>query len=265
MRMTWRRTAFMVRCAKPRLGYCAGAPLSGRVQVAVPRSIQLHCRLAMVRFRSKPSPKGSQRWLQRLVNDSPELLDREIGLGRIDWRSPLRSDDFAEYRDQAFLDLLRIGLPTRPLGSFWPSLGPQWDALGRATSGEVILVEAKAHVNEFSSRMRASAEVSRRRIKASLSETARGLGVPSRHEWWKGFYQYRNRLAHAYLLDQLNGIPTRLVFLYLVGGGQVGGPASRTKWQAKIEKVHAKLGLARLPDFARDVFIDVQQFGSVAR
>ena len=235
-------------------------------KLAVPRSIQLHCRLVMGRCPRQPGPKGSQHWLQWLVNDSPELFDQRIGLGRIDWRSPLRADDFAEYRDQDFLDLLSIELPTRPLASFWPRRGPQWDALGRAPCGEVILVEAKAHVNElYSTPMAASAEASRGQIKASLSETAQGLGVPSGHDWWKRFYQYANRLAHAYLLDRLNGIPTRLVFLYLVGDADVGGPASRAEWQTEIHTVHAELGLETLPAFVTDVFIDVRKSGSAVR
>jgi len=36
------------------------------------------------------------------------------------------------------------------------------------------------------------------------------------YDWSKQFYQYGNRLAHAYLLDRLNRIPTRQVFLYLI-------------------------------------------------
>ena len=220
----------------------------------------------MGRFPQPPGPKGSQHWLQWLVNDSPELFDQRIGLGRIDWRSPLRADDFAEYRDQDFLKLLSIELPTRPLASFWPSRGPQWDALGRAPSGEVILVEAKAHVNELCSPpMAASAEASRGKITASLSETAQSLGVPSGHDWRKRFYQYANRLAHAYLLDRLNGIPTRLVFLYLVGDADVDGPTSCAEWQTEIHTVHAELGLATLPAFVTDVFIDVRKFGSAVR
>ena len=220
----------------------------------------------MGRFPQQASPKGSQRWLQWLVNDASELFDRQIGLGRIDWRSPLRDDDFAEYRDQDFLNLLSIELRKRPLASFWPRQGPQWDALGRAPSGEVILVEAKAHVNElYSPPMGASAESSREQIKTSLGETSQGLGVLGGHDWWKRFYQYANRLAHAYLLDRLNGVPARLVFLYLVGDADVGGPTSRAEWQTVIHTVHAELGLLALPAFAMDVFIDVRSFGSAVR
>jgi hypothetical protein len=183
--------------------------------------------------------------LQWLVNEAPEFLDQQIGLGRIDWRSPLRADDFAEYRDQAFLDLLGITLPTRPLAFFWPRGGPQWDALGLAPSDEVILVEAKAHLNElYSPATAASAESSLTQIQASLAETAQGLGIPAGYDWSKQFYPYANRLAHAYLLDRLNGIPTWLVFLYLLGDAAVGGPANRAEWETAIRTVHAALGLS---------------------
>ena len=113
--------------------------------------------------------------------------------------------------------------------------------------------------------MKASADASRRLIQASLSETAQGLGAPGGQDWWKRFYQYANRLAHGYLLDQLNGIPTRLVFLYLVGDADVGGPTSCAAWQTKIAAVHAKLELPTLPDFVTDVFIDVRKNGSAVR
>jgi hypothetical protein len=214
----------------------------------------------MGRFPQALCAKGSQRWLQWLVNESPERLDQEIGLGPITWLSPVRADDHAEYRDQAFLDLLDIHLPTRPLAFFWPRGGPQWDGLGRAASGEVILVEAKAHLNElYSPATGASAESSLTQIQASLAETAQGLGVPAGYDWSKQFYQYANRLAHAYLLDRLNSIPTRLVFLYLVGDADVGGPMSRAAWEEAIHTVHSALDLSALPASVTDVFIDVRE------
>ena len=113
--------------------------------------------------------------------------------------------------------------------------------------------------------MKASADVCRGLIEASLSETAQGLGAPGGHAWWTRFYQYANRLAHGYLLDQLNGIPTRLVFLYLVGDADVSGPTSRAAWRTKIDMVHRELELPTLPDFVTDVFIDVRKIGSAVR
>lgn len=65
----------------------------------------------MSRFPQDPKKKGSQRWIQHFVNHAPELLERQIGLGTIEWLSPMAADDYAEYRDQAALDRLGINLP----------------------------------------------------------------------------------------------------------------------------------------------------------
>jgi hypothetical protein len=88
--------------------------------------------------------RGSQRWIQDLVNTYPTVLDATIGIGRIDWRSPLASDAFAEYQDAEFLECLGVTLPTRALGDFWPTGGPRWDALGRTEEGTVVLVKGKS-------------------------------------------------------------------------------------------------------------------------
>ena len=171
-----------------------------------------------------------------------------------DWRGRVR-----QYRDQAFLDRLAITLPKRPLLSFWPRGEPQWDALGRAQSGDVVLVEAKAHVNElYSPASAASAESSIARIRLSLRETAAHLGVPDGFDWSRQFYQYANRIAHAHLLHTLNDIPTKLVFLYFVGDADVNGPTSREDWEAGIHVVHQSLQLQTLPPYVLDVFIDVR-------
>ena len=135
----------------------------------------------MSRFVQQSGTRGSQRWLQHFVNHDPLVLDAAIGVGPIKWLSPLSSDDFAEYRDKAFLDRLGITLHRRPLDSFWPSRGPQWDALGRADSGECVLVEAKAHVAEvFSPKTRASEECILSRSPWKSSETTHD---PSLRHW----------------------------------------------------------------------------------
>jgi hypothetical protein len=85
----------------------------------------------MGRVVQERASRGSQHWLQRLVQDNPTALDQEIGLGQLEWLSPLAADDFAEYRDQAFLDRLGADLPRRPLDSFWPRGGAVWDGLAR--------------------------------------------------------------------------------------------------------------------------------------
>jgi hypothetical protein len=54
--------------------------------------------------------RGSLKWLQVCINNRPDLLDatilRGISADTISWHSPLLADDFAEYRDTDFLELL---------------------------------------------------------------------------------------------------------------------------------------------------------------
>ena len=69
--------------------------------------------------------RGSQLWLQRLVNDHPGLLDDALASGganmSVTWVSPLREDQYAEYRDGSVLLSLGVELARRPLTSFWPA------------------------------------------------------------------------------------------------------------------------------------------------
>lgn len=216
----------------------------------------------MGRFPQNKGVRGSLRWIQHFVNDESSVLDAAIGIGPIQWHSPLASDEYAEYRDSSFLDLLGIGLPRRSLSSFWPVRGPQWDALGRAESGEFVLVEAKAHVSEIlTPRSQASASTLPL-IRASLAETASGLSaaLPGAVDWSQKFYQYTNRLAHGYLLNELNGISTLLVFLYFIGDREMDGPSSPREWDAALAVLHEALGLrGRVPKYVKDAFIDVPE------
>jgi hypothetical protein len=213
----------------------------------------------MARFPQPAGHKGSLRWIQKLVNDHANVLDGAIGLGQIDWRSPRSKDDFAEYRDEAFLDKVTITLPKVPLPKFWPARGPQWDALGRAPSGEVILVEAKAHVSEILSSGSQASPVSLAKIRKALTATASDLHAKPGLDWTLRFYQYTNRLAHAYLLHKLNRVPTRLVFVYFIGDPDLDGPTSKRKWVAAINVLHEALGIrGRVPSYVVDVFIDIK-------
>jgi len=52
--------------------------------------------------------KGSQQWIQKLVNGKPDLLNSPIstqfdlpGTEKITWLSPIADDEYAEYQDKA--------------------------------------------------------------------------------------------------------------------------------------------------------------------
>lgn len=209
--------------------------------------------------------RGSQRWIQRAVNENPAALDAPIlaatGSASIRWVSPLREDDYAEYRDMAAMNRLGIELPNRPLDDFWPRRGPQWDALGRLAEGGVVLVEAKAHIDELFSGGSKASEASHPLIESSLAETAAHMNATPATSWTGPLYQYTNRLAHLYFLRAVNEVPAWLVNCYFVGDDDMGGPATEDEWKAALRVVKRLLGIRAHPlsRYAIDVFIPVTE------
>ena len=217
-----------------------------------------------------PALKGSQRWLQTAVNRCPYVIDgaiaNAIGLASgetIEWVSPLESDAFREYRDQAFLDRLGVTLTSRDLGEFWPPGGPQWNGLAGTSDGRYVLVEAKANLREFNSDPSRAGPGSLRRIQETFAETQAFLRIRSEADWSKCFYQYANRIAHLYFLREVNKVDAVLVFVYFVGDTTVPGvrPVSREGRQAAIALAAEHLGLRASSPWIRrnmgDVFLDV--------
>ncbi len=177
---------------------------------------------------------------------------------KIEWLSPKADDDYAEYRDQAFLDLLRIKLTKTKLKDFWPTRGPQWDALGRIGNEIYLLVEAKAHVSEIISSSQAKSSRSKTLIKRSLDKTQKYLGLKPQLDLARGFYQYANRLAHLYLLRVLNDIPAYMIFVYLIND-PTHIPTSKAEWTGALQLMHSYLGNHnhKLSKYVIDVFIEV--------
>ena len=213
--------------------------------------------------------RGSQKWLQIGVNQYPEILNSAIRASakmpvgtEIKWLSPLASEDYAEYRDQAFVKRLGLKLRHRSLIDFWPSRGPVWDGLAVTSTGEVLLVEAKAHIPEMVSPASKASPASLILIEKGLAETREALAPRTTITWSGTFYQYSNRLAHLYFLRTLNGEKARLVFLYFVGDADVSGPESRAEWEGAIQVTEAYLGLGRhkLSTYVHHAFVDVNSF-----
>jgi len=114
----------------------------------------------------------------------------------MDWVSPRKEDDFAEYRDNYFLSILGIERHQAKLLEFWPKGGPQWDALGKLNNKLYFIVEAKANIPEITSSCQAKSESSKTKIQNSIRHTKEFLNVTSGTSWFTGFYQYANRLCH---------------------------------------------------------------------
>jgi hypothetical protein len=138
-----------------------------------------------------------------------------------------QDDDYAEYRDRAFIERLGVTLEQTPLNAFWPRGGPVWDGLARTDRGQVVLVEAKAHIPEgVTSPMGAKSPQSVEMIQSSLAETKAYLRSNTPADWTQIFYQYANRLAHLYFLRVKNDVDAYLLMLYFYNDSEMGGPTS---------------------------------------
>lgn len=193
--------------------------------------------------------RGSLKWIQRAIEHRPDLLQPR-GIAPITWRSPLRQDEFAEYRDGDFLARLDLSHLSTALADFWPARGPQWDALGLSASGPV-LVEAKAHIGEFRSPPSSASEASLRRIKAAFAQARQGLGCADQ-DWTQTYYQYANRLAHLWWLRQ-NGVEAWLLMVGFLGDRDMKGPGSAVLWREAYRAADMALGLP--PDHALTPYI----------
>lgn len=219
----------------------------------------------MGRYLQKSNSHGSLKNLQIAINVKKKYLDAEISkvIGKqmkIDWKSPLRSDDYAEYRDEDFLKKLGIFKIKYPLSNFWPNNGPQWDALG-VSDDEIILVEAKANIPEMvSSGTGAKNPQSIKKISNSLDEVKKYLNISDTIDWTGKFYQYLNRIAHLFYLREKNKIKAHLLFIFFINDITVHGPKTRDEWLGAIQTMACYLGLAKkhkLRKYIHDIFIDV--------
>lgn len=112
---------------------------------------------------------------------------------------------------------------------------------------------------------RAAAAESVRLIAEGLGRARRLFAPRSRAPWDGAFYQYANRLAFQFFLRELNGIDSRLVFLYFTNAGDMEGPTNEEEWRGAVRLIHAALGLpARLHEFGvYDAFIDARLLADV--
>ncbi len=100
----------------------------------------------------------------------------------ITWLSPLASKNYAEYKDQEFLDVLEIEPTKIKLSEFWPKSGPRWYALAKSFSGKLFLIEAKSHIPEVISTCKANKK-SMTKIQTSLEETKKNFRVEPHYDW----------------------------------------------------------------------------------
>jgi hypothetical protein len=211
---------------------------------------------------------GSLKQIQRLINQNKNLIDKlikskfnEFASEEINWKSPLKCDDYAEYRDNCFLNVLDLNIHGNKLNEFWPKKGPQWDALASTISGKIILVEAKANIRELVTPPTGAANESKMKIDNALKLTKSFLDKTNDIDWSGKYYQYANRLAHLYFLRRICERQAYLVNIYFIGDTDVFGPKTQQEWEFAIAKLNTHLGIARheLKDFVTNIFINIKE------
>ncbi|MDI9521086.1 MAG: hypothetical protein QM308_08060 [Bacillota bacterium] len=162
--------------------------------------------------------KGSRYWMQHFVN-TPDVARLNANIQAADpsvtgitWLSPLRTDDYVEWKAKEIPGITSDNL------AFWPELGPLWDAVGTFDKEGILLVEAKAHCGEIGSSCTASSSHSLALIHTALENTyqhiahGRSFTPEQKHIWLTEQYQMANRLAFLHHFRQ-QGKNVRLLLL----------------------------------------------------
>jgi hypothetical protein len=199
---------------------------------------------------------GSQLQTQLYVNKRTDELDTAIRQAlpaldgaRLEWRSPLASEDYREYWDAAFLKVLGLDEHVEALARFWPTGGPHWDALAvffRPEGAEpgVVIVEGKSYPGEMLNGSAAAAEPgsrSRTLIEQALAWTQGRLGIDLDVDSWTGpLYQNANRLAMLLWLRQ-RGVDAWLVHLLFTEDRR--SSTTVEQWQKALASADETLGL----------------------
>lgn len=201
-----------------------------------------------MRVKQLAGEKGSLKWIQLSVTAASAQVESSIRRAldvspavEFEWCSPRKVDDWAEYRDGEFLDVVGLTHLRPALERFWPRRGPQWDALARLSDGKVLLIEAKSHPREMLSSCRAGAD-SHERIAASLATVREQLGAPAEANWMSGYFQYANRLAHLTFLKN-HDVDAHLLFVYFLNDKDMRGPSTVDEWHAAEDEAHEHLGI----------------------
>ena len=152
---------------------------------------------------------------------------------------------------------------------FWP-VGRgihNWDAVGWVCSNEIqelLLVEAKAHIEETKTNCQAKDPGSIKKIVEAFEMVKNALGVPNEIGWMKDYYQVTNRIASLYFLHQQK-IPSHLLFIYFVGdrrNSRRESPQSKEEWEKILKMQEESVGLPRghiLEDRIHKLFLRVDR------
>ena len=153
--------------------------------------------------------------------------------------------------------------------AWWPQSGNvhNWDAIGRLQrdgTSEWLLIEAKGNIEELRQSTGAkpiSQGGGLEQIQDRLGETQKAVGLTGEQDWTKPYYQYANRLAFLYFLEQ-QGVAARLMFVYFTGDATSSQtcPISAEEWYPHLHQMKSHLGLtgrSALEQRVHELFVEV--------
>ena len=150
--------------------------------------------------------------------------------------------------------------------SFWPTGSGihNWDAvgwIGAEPHRELLLLEAKANVEEMKTYCKAESPKSILKIETAFEGVKQSLGTSTGADWMNGYYQAANRIATLHFLQQ-EGIPARLLFVYFLGDRHLGRecPTTKEDWIPALEAQRIHLGLGAdhyLADPIHELFLPI--------
>lgn len=216
--------------------------------------------------------KGSKHWMQAVVKDNALRARLEDMMGEktpLCWISPLKSDDYSEYRlnsPSLYNRFETTKEDIRSVLSFWPSGGPNWDGLAMSND-TLFLMEAKSHLAEMRASCRAKSRESRGLIQATMKEVQeRYYPHGDYSDWEKEYYQLANRLVFLHKLNEKAPFgkikKVTLVLLNFVNDTthEVKKRTSEDMWRAHYKEVWRKMaGSETTPDGVINLFFDVGQ------
>jgi hypothetical protein len=153
-----------------------------------------------------------------------------------------------EYSALDFLECINLDPAEENLRyhEYWPETGKQhWDLTGKTDDGRLILVEAKANLQEIESSTGARSGL--QKIEYAFDKARTSMGITRFSPWTSRHYQLANHIFTCWYLNEVRHIPALLLNVYFVGDARPDAtmcPQSADEWVEAVKKEYEYLGIS---------------------
>lgn len=200
---------------------------------------------------NKKAEKGSKFWMQEIVNNVSlkKRLDMLLEDNLI-FISPLKSESYKEYQlkeSKIFYDTLGLSKEEfKNKFSFWASNQPFWDAIAVSADEKTLyLFEAKAHLSELQSKIRATDEKSIKKITNSMKKVFDEISIGNANfsSWTDKYYQLGNRFTFLQEMNQIEfpKIERTILTLLNIVNDKTYISTSQEEWEQHYKEVFLEM------------------------